>query len=833
MEDYFQNDENEKYDENEEYDKNEEYEESEEFEESEKYEESEGGEEIGDTENNIENNMINKKDKNQFNNQNIINNKINDNNSIKKNNLNQGQRVNNNPYSMNFNRIQNINNFPSQTQKINESQNIFNNRNPYLNFNNNYENQMFIPNNNYFTQLNDFNNLNQSQNFPYYSPQFNNFNPYNNPNINNNYPIFNNLNPYNPNINNYNIAQEYKKLQKKNIELQNTIYQIQNQLLGNNQKEFTNYNKKNEEQENEKKYKETIDLIYNRNLKKVNEALKNKKKDFLKENLENKEIIIYITGKKGHIEMEKLNEIKAIIFKDLEIPKITYEMIEQKIKNTKYEKTEEANILLKYYKYNYNPKYMNYQKKKKLYYNEYMFYSKQKISLFTPHIIRAKKNIMSLFLPEELNVSDFQYKDYHKKIKNDIFLNLLKLRISQFNEYEKKDGKITDKRYNEKIFGFNKKISRQNFYLYSTMDEAIISEKIQKYNINSLFENLTAAESQIGMSKEPNAYNCFEIFNRNTNFLKGLTYEELILYIILNKIENKYEIFPRILFYEYFLTINGEKVVVSNKIEPGYSEADYAFYSKCDYKYEEEPLIIQKKYQYNNDYSNLSFLNENFEIKSNTLYFIELKSSFHLSGEDEERRLAAYKDFFTKLFNKYKEFIHLYESKNWIKKETKKEILLIYDNDLIEISTDIEDIIHNLLKQNPDYTFKIIYTLKSYPYFSHSVAIRKHSQLIQKYEKLSKENEEMSKKIEEMSKENEEMSKKIEEILKENKEIKEYLYKKNEAQINNKVEKNEVPQNVESQNKEIRNNLINNNRIENSEMNNSDKNNNETKKNEN
>jgi hypothetical protein len=50
------------------------------------------------------------------------------------------------------------------------------------------------------------------------------------------------------------------------------------------------------------------------------------------------------------------------------------------------------------------------------------------------------------------------------------------------------------------------------------------------------------------------------------------------------------------LFYEYYLTINGEKVVVSNKIEPGYSEDDYAFYSKCDYKYEEEPFIIQKKY---------------------------------------------------------------------------------------------------------------------------------------------------------------------------------------------------------------------------------------------
>jgi hypothetical protein len=125
------------------------------------------------------------------------------------------------------------------------------------------------------------------------------------------------------------------------------------------------------------------------------------------------------------------------------------------------------------------------------------------------------------------------------------------------------------------------------------MDEKIISEKIKMGNINSLFENLTAEESQIDMSKKQNTLNCYELFNKNMNFLKGMSYEELILYIILNKIGDNYEIFPRILFYEYYLTINGEKVVVSIKIEPGYSEDDYAFYSKCDYKYEEEPFIVQ------------------------------------------------------------------------------------------------------------------------------------------------------------------------------------------------------------------------------------------------
>ena len=363
--------------------------------------------------------------------------------------------------------------------------------------------------------------------------------------------------------------------------------------------------------------------------------------------------------------IEKLNEIKAVTFRDIRIPEITYEMIEQKIKNAKYEKTEEDNILLKDCKNNANQEYL-------IYYNKYMFYSKKKISLFTPHIIRTKKNLMSLFFSEKLNLSDFQYNDYHKNINNDVFLQLLSLRINEFNDYEKKDGIITDKKYNEKIFGFKKNLSHQ-FYLYSIMDEEILSEKIKNPNINTLFENLIAEESQIDKSKKPNSYDCYEIFNRNMDFLKGLTYKKLILYIILNKIDkDKYEIFPRILFYEYYISINGEKVVFSNKIEPGYSEAYYVFYSKCDYIYEKEPLIVQKKYKQN--YNNLSFSNGNFEIESNTLYFIEFKSLFNFSEEkDRAKRVLKYEDFCKNYLINIKNLFIYMNQKNGLKKIPKEK----------------------------------------------------------------------------------------------------------------------------------------------------------------
>ena len=684
-------------------------------------------------------------------------------NSIKENNLNLGKFSKNNSINLDYqNTIPNIYSIPFQAPRINEPQNFNTSISPLFNANPNFnQNQMFFPNNNYAPS----NYLNQSQNiFPNYFPQFNN-----------------------SNSNTINLS--YQELLKRLMEKDEYIQYLQNKSSDNYQIKYYY----EEKQGDEAKYRERIISIYKTNLKNANDALKNNQKIVFgsKEILEKKEIIIYIidTNIVDIAFIKKLNEIKAVIFNDIKIPEITYEMIEQKIENEKYEKTEEDNIqVLGDYENNFN---QNYQ----IYFNKYMFYSRNKISLFTPHIIRTTKNLTSLFFSEKLNLSDFQYNDYHKNINNDVFLQLLSLRINEFNDYEKKDGIITDKKYNEKIFGFNQNKSKRNYYLYSTMEKDIISKKLTKINITNLYEELTGKESQIGISNKPKTYNHYETFIKNMNFLKCLTYEELVLYIILNKIDkDQYEIFPKILFYEYYLTLNGEKVVVSNKIEPGYLEADFVFYSKCDVPYEEEPLILQKSYRY---YECLG-MNGNFKIKKDTLYFIELKSSFNFSEEkDKEKRVSKYEDFFKKLFNKYKEFINLYESQKWIEKNTKKEILLIYDNDIIDISLDIENIITNLLKENQNCIFRIIYTLKSYPYFSHSLAIEKHNKLEQKYEKLLKETK---KREEESKKREEEMAKKIEKILQENKEIKE--------------------------------SLINNNKI-NSELSNLGKNNNETKKDEN
>ena len=277
-------------------------------------------------------------------------------NSIKENNFNQGKFSKNNSINLNYqNTIPNIYSIPFQAPRINEPQNFNTSISPLFNANPNFnQNQMFFPNNNYAPS----NYLNQSQNiFPNYFPQFNN-----------------------SNSNTINLS--YQELLKRLMEKDEYIQYLQNKSSDNYQIKYYY----EEKQGDEAKYRERIISNYKTNVKNANDALKNNQKIVFgsKEILEKKEIIIYIIDIKKDIAfIKKLNEIKAVIFNDIKIPEITYEMIEQKIGNEKYEKTEEDNIqVLGDYENNFN---QNYQ----IYFNKYMFYSRNKISLFTPHIIRT------------------------------------------------------------------------------------------------------------------------------------------------------------------------------------------------------------------------------------------------------------------------------------------------------------------------------------------------------------------------------------------------------------------------------------------------------------
>ena len=323
-----------------------------------------------------------------------------------------------------------------------------------------------------------------------------------------------------------------------------------------------------------------------------------------------------------------------------------------------------------------------------------------------------------MLLSKDLNVSDFQYVEYNKNNNNDIFLKTLIKRIKEYNKLRKNKGVLDDDNYNEKIFGFNFNVNNNYFYLYSTIDEDIISNKL-KENYQNRNDN-----------------------GNNMDYFEELTFEELVIYFILERLEYKYELLPSIIYYEYYLTINGDRVIFSNKDLTGYSNIDYVIYSKCNCKYnkDETPLIIKERYRLNEMENEVQF-----EIKNDTLYFFISQSSLGSINKGN--------NFFEALFRKYEEFLYLYKCKSWIDDKTQKEIMLICDNyrrDLIY--NKYRKIISQFLMENKDCSLNIVYSKKSYCFLPHYLSIKKYNDVKSENENLKKEIDKLNKKLDELNK---------------------------------------------------------------------------------
>ena len=56
-----------------------------------------------------------------------------------------------------------------------------------------------------------------------------------------------------------------------------------------------------------------------------------------------------------------------------------------------------------------------------------------------------------------------------------------------------------------------------------------------------------------------------------------------MLYIILKRLES-YDLLPNIIFYETFISINGERIIYYNDHPPqGYMEIDYVLFNHSDF----------------------------------------------------------------------------------------------------------------------------------------------------------------------------------------------------------------------------------------------------------
>ena len=389
---------------------------------------------------------------------------------------------------------------------------------------------------------------------------------------------------------------------------------------------------------------------------------------------------------------------------------------------------------------------------KRFYLNDGLFYSKEKMSIYFPHLIKNKKinGSISIFLPNDdinLKEKDFQYSNYTEI--EDIFLLTLKKRIEQFNLNETSED-----------FGFFYN-SDSVPYLYTKIPEEIIGNKLKSTNINDLKANLLGNLSSSIDTSYTNSSLGYITFKSNSNYLKGLTFEQLILNIILNDIE--YKELPRLILYEYFLNIKGERMMFisdDTKIYRGFNEMDFIFISFTNYKYEPELTGLNVLHYFEFKDRPIYLNNSNFEIKKDTLYLFELKNSLYNSNHIE---------LIKETIKKGKEFRRLFISKKIINEMTPIEIIIIYDDNITNYFYYFKEDIFSLLKCNKYFKISIVYALQSYPYFSHSINKKQINE-------LKKNNLELSKKYGEMEKNNLELSKKYGEMEKNNLELnKKYL----------------------------------------------------------
>ena len=692
--------------------------------------------------NNQKNNNYNYRLDNKFD---FYNNNYNyyDNNEIYNKNIpNINNRQNNMQYNkINLNNISPLNNNFINNDIQNDSNIYYNNPEISLQNINNFQSQNeIIPdksayNINNYSQLNNnnfrqFNELNQNNNNQVFFNDNEEIVSYDSDNIDNNYQDNNNneLFKNKNNLNNINTLKIYKE--------QNNQNQIQSVI--------TNEINNNRDLNEMLKIINNVNMI-NNNYDKLQSKIYNNFMLKLKNNIpiEEKEPITlyYLEEFDKKNELEKYNiefnlyNANVGIFQKINFPSISIDNIKNRIEILKYTLTEDdKKILDDFNKLNFVSSSIN----DIFVFHKNIFYSQNKMSLYLPHILKDKKDITSIFLNEnqkQLSIYDFQYMYSHKG--EHILKKLLEKRVSQFN----------NRNLDKKIYGFHEN------YMYTIMDKEIVENKLKKTDIKMLKENLLPNKSEIyslntnKLSKNDEYF----ILTNNINYLKGLSFEQTILYGILTRL-NEYTQLPNIIFYECYMNINGEKIIKSNEnILPGYQEIDYALYSVKDFCFDKInfPLYVQSEYYFDkNDFKR----DENghiFKIYKNKIYFFEFKhflNNYKININNNDKKTKDINEFLNNLVKKCKEFTNLYTKTFSIPEDTQIEIILVYDDDYNSIFSKCIETLKILLK-NEKIRFSLIYVLSNYPYMSLMSAVEENLDTKRKMKELSNKIIELEKEI--------------------------------------------------------------------------------------
>ena len=317
--------------------------------------------------------------------------------------------------------------------------------------------------------------------------------------------------------------------------------------------------------------------------------------------------------------------------------------------------------------------------------------------------------------------------------------------------------------------------------MYTIMDKEIVEKKLNDTNILKLKQELLCNQSEnyyFANTNENRKDNQFFILSNNIQYLKGLSYEEVMLYIILERLKDYIQL-PNIVFYECLMNIMGQIIIISDKnLPPGYQEIGFALYSNKYFSFDqkESPFYVQSEYYYNEN----EFVNNDdgyvFKIYQNRLYFFEFKYSLNYFkiGQDILKNKEKYKNktkdphtFLIKLINKCMLFKDLYVNKFSIPNDTQIEIIIFYDDNMSKIFDLCLDTIKSILR-NKNIRLSLIYVLSNYPFYSLRSEIEKNRKervaLQNKYDTLEANNKTMQSSIDTLKNENEQLKQNFREL---------------------------------------------------------------------
>ena len=344
-------------------------------------------------------------------------------------------------------------------------------------------------------------------------------------------------------------------------------------------------------------------------------------------------------------------------------------------------------------------------------FNKYCFLNKSIISVYIPHVLKLNKElpILTYFLKEKkITIDDFviNYDDN----QNCLFIKILNTRLLTF-----KEG------INNNEFGFSITANGERGFLYTTIPLDLLEESILKLELLNLSEKYIGGylSEKTGnsdviiktlISEKNSNKSKINYFEKNEEYLRGMSTQQLILFIIMNGLEDGYVNLPRLIIFENLIDLKGNKIYKNENLQ--FIEYDSIIVTKREKLYDSKiPLIIQKCFHFTgNNVNEIDINNTFFKLNKNELYFFEIKSALYLND--------IYKIIANTISN-FTTFYKLFIDKKMVDSNTNINIIFIYDYKKIEF--DLYALLKDLLSEkrfNLNFKFFIIYCFPNYSYFS-------------------------------------------------------------------------------------------------------------------